>query len=229
MDLNRRLLLFDIDGTLLRSGGAGENALKAAVKNRFGFDEDLAGISLSGRTDGLIARALLAKHGLPETPENITALLDSYLEALGEKLPQHQGTLCPGIIELLDALVQREDCVLALLTGNVRRGAELKLSHYGVWHYFKFGAFSDDHHLRNELGSFARARAREHHGEEFPPERIYVLGDTPLDIECGRAFGAKTVAIATGYHPLEELAAHQPDLLFTDLSDTPAVIEKLFA
>jgi len=219
--------LFDIDGTLLRSGGAGEKALCAAVKKRFGFDEDLADISLSGRTDGSIARALLAKHGLPETPENLSGLLDSYLEALREKLPQHQGTLCPGIVELLDALILREDCVLALLTGNVERGAELKLTHYGVWHYFKFGAFSDDHHIRNELVPFARARAKERHGEEFPPERIYVLGDTPLDIECGRAFGAKTVAIATGYHPVEELAAHHPDLLFTDLSDTAAVIEKL--
>lgn len=229
MTLDRRLLLFDIDGTLLRSGGAGENALRAAVEKRFGIAEDLVGVSLSGRTDGAIARQLLAKHGLPETPENIAGLLDSYVESLREKLPQHQGTLCPGVIELLDALLQREDCVLALLTGNILRGAELKLSHYGVWHYFKFGAFADDHHIRNELGPFARARAKEHHGEEFPPERIYVLGDTPLDIECGRAFGAKTVAIATGHHPIDELAAHSPDLLFTDLSDTAAVIEKLFA
>ena len=221
------MLLFDIDGTLLRSGGAGENALKAAVKNRFGFDEDLEGISLSGRTDGLIARALLAKHGIPETPENITALLDSYLEALHEKLPQHQGSLCPGIVELLDALILRNDCVLALLTGNVERGAKLKLSHYGVWHYFKFGAYSDDHHIRNELGPFAQARAKQHHGEEFPPERTYVLGDTPLDIECGRAFGEKKVAIETGYHPIEELAAHEPDFLFADLSDTAGVIQKL--
>lgn len=220
-------MLFDIDGTILRSGGAGENALKDAVKARFGFEEDLAGITLSGRTDGHIARAMLAKHRIPETPENISALLDSYLTALGERLPRHQGTLCPGIIELLDELIKRDDCILALLTGNIQRGAELKLTHYGAWHYFKFGAFADDHHLRNELGPFARARAKEHHGEEFPPERIYVIGDTPLDIECGRAFGAKTVAIATGMHPIEELELHQPDLLFTDLSDTQAVIAKL--
>lgn len=223
----RHLLLFDIDGTLLISGGAGENALKDAMRDRFGVEEDLSGIVLAGATDALIARKLLAKHHLPDTTENISALLDSYLHHLAGRMPRHTGTLLPGIVELLERLKDRSDCVLALLTGNLRRGAEIKLSHYGVWDYFGFGAFADDHHDRNELGPFARTRAHELHGEEFPPERIFVIGDTPKDIECGRAIGAKTVAIATGHYPVTDLAEHRPDFLFADLSDTDAVLRAL--
>ncbi len=223
----RHLLLFDIDGTLIVSGGAGENALKDAMRDRFGVAEDLDGIILAGATDALIARKLLEKHALPVTPENITALLDSYLHHLASRMPRHNGTLLPGIIELLERLKGRPDCILALLTGNLQRGAQIKLSHYGVWDYFGFGAFADDNHDRNQLGPVARARALDHHGEEFPPERIYVIGDTPRDIECGRAIGAKTVAIATGHYPLAELAVHRPDHLFTDLGDTEAVLAAL--
>jgi phosphoglycolate phosphatase-like HAD superfamily hydrolase len=103
----------------------------------------------------------------------------------------------------------------------------LKLSHYGVWEFFEFGAFADDHHDRNELGHFARARALEIHGEDFPPERIYVIGDTPKDIACGKAIGAKTVAIATGNYSLQELSSHQPDFVFADFSETDLVLEAL--
>jgi phosphoglycolate phosphatase-like HAD superfamily hydrolase len=145
MPLNsRRLFLFDIDGTLITSGGAGEGALMDAVKQRFGIDEDLEGITIAGATDALIARMILEKNGLPASSENITALLDTYLSFLGQRLSRHAGRVLPGIIRLLDHLRQREDCVLALLTGNLVRGAEIKLTHYGVWDYFKFGAFADD-------------------------------------------------------------------------------------
>ncbi|MDD5199773.1 MAG: haloacid dehalogenase-like hydrolase [Terrimicrobiaceae bacterium] len=224
----RHLLLFDIDGTLLTSGGAGENALKDAMRDRFGIADDLAGITLAGATDALIARKLLEKHALAATSENVSALLDCYLHHLAGRMPRHRGTLLPGIVDLLERLADRSDeCVLALLTGNLRRGAEIKLAHYGVWDYFEFGAFADDHHDRNELGRFARARALDRHGEEFPPERIFVIGDTPRDIECGRAIDAKTVAIATGNYPIAALEAHQPDFLFGDLSDTEAVLRAL--
>lgn len=223
----RHLLLFDIDGTLILSGGAGERALCAAMKARFGVDEDLKGITLAGATDQLIARKMLEKSGLEASAENITALLDAYLGFLKEQLPLNQGRVLPGIVPLLEKLKGHDECVLALLTGNVVRGAELKLSHYGVWDYFEFGAFADDHHDRNELGKFAKARALEKAEEEFPPERIFVIGDTPRDIECGKAIGAKTVAIATGNYASEELAAHKPDFLFEDLSDTDAVAKAL--
>jgi phosphoglycolate phosphatase-like HAD superfamily hydrolase len=156
--------------------------------------------------------------------ENIMALLDAYLSRLSDRMHRHQGRLLPGIITLLDRMKERPDCLLALLTGNLAAGAEVKLSHYGVWHYFGFGAYADDHHVRNELGPVAQARALEQHGEEFPPERIYVIGDTPRDIECGKAFGAVTVAVATGKYAREELASHGPDFLFDDFSDPEAVL-----
>ncbi len=223
----RRLLLFDIDGTIIVSGGAGEGALRDAMLDRFGVEEDLKTITLAGATDGLIARLMLEKHGLEASTENVAALLDSYLHFLHKRLPQHNGRVLPGLVVLLDALRERTDCVLALLTGNLCRGAEIKLSHYGMWDYFQFGAFADDHHDRNELGRFAQARAFEKHGEEFSPENIYVLGDTPKDIACGKAFGAKTVAIATGNYTADDLRPHHPDFLFEDLSDTQAVIAAL--
>lgn len=223
----RHLLLFDIDGTLILSGGAGESALKEAMQARFGIEEDLKGIVLAGATDKKIAREMLEKAGLEVSVENITGLLDAYLAALPHHLPKHAGRVLPGIAKLLEQLKKHDDCVLALLTGNVVRGAELKLSHYGVWDYFEFGAFADDHHDRNELGKFAKARAQEKHGEEFPPEHIFIIGDTPRDIECGKAIGAKTVAIATGNYSTAELAKHAPDYLFEDLSDTESVIAAL--
>ena len=227
MQTERRLLLFDIDGTLITSGGAGEGALKDAMLGRFGVDEDLKGIILAGATDAKIARELLEKHSLEASSENIAALLDEYLRHLAGRMSRHDGRLLPGIVPVLEALESHPDAILALLTGNLTRGAEIKLTHYGVWNFFEFGAFADDHHDRNELGKFARARAFERHGIKFPAERIYVIGDTPRDIECGRAIGAKTVAIATGHYAMAELAEHKPDFLFQDFSDTQRVLECL--
>jgi phosphoglycolate phosphatase-like HAD superfamily hydrolase len=117
--------------------------------------------------------------------------------------------------------------VLGLLTGNLARGAELKLSHYGVWDFFEFGAFADDHVDRNKLGPVAHARAVEKHGISFDAREVYVLGDTPRDIDCARAAGFVAVAIATGSYTKEQLAEHRPDFLFEDLSDTKGVLSAL--
>lgn len=225
--VEKKLVLFDIDGTLLTSGGAGERALRRGFQERFGIDDDLAKVEIAGRTDSGIARQILASHGLDETPENLTAFFDGYLHFLTEELAASPGKLLPGILPLLEALKERSDIVLALLTGNLERGAELKLTHYGVWHYFEFGAYADDHHDRDQLGHFARARAEEKHGVEFPPERIFVLGDTPHDVSCARAIGAKAVAIATGKFTRAQLGACAPDFLFDDLSDVTAVLKIL--
>lgn len=222
--VEKKLLLFDIDGTLLTSGGAGERALRLGFRERFGIDDDLANVEIAGRTDSGIARRMLATHGIAETPENLAAFFDGYLHHLALELPKSNGGLHPGILPLLEALKPRPDIVLALLTGNLERGAELKLTHYGVWHYFEFGAFADDHHDRNALGHFARTRAFEKHGVEFPPERIFVLGDTPHDVTCARAIGAKAVAIATGRFSRAELGACAPEFLFDDLGDLQAVL-----
>jgi phosphoglycolate phosphatase len=221
---DRKLVLFDIDGTLLTSGGAGERALRLGLKDRFGIEDDYQSIEIAGRTDSAIARQIFRRHQIEASPENLTSFFDGYLHRLALLLPTTQGSLLPGILALLEALKHRADIVVGLLTGNLARGAELKLTHYGVWHYFEFGAFADDHHERNELGRFARARAVERSGCEFLPENIYVIGDTPHDIACARAVGGRAIAVATGSATREQLLAAGPDVLFDDFSDLDAVL-----
>jgi phosphoglycolate phosphatase-like HAD superfamily hydrolase len=225
----RRLYLFDIDGTLITSGGAGVTSFSEAVQELCGSLAPLEGINFAGNTDTGIARSVLLAAGMEPSQENIMALLDAYLGKLSDRIHLHQGGLLPGIIPLLEKMNKCPDCVLALLTGNLAAGARVKLSHYGVWHYFGFGAYADDHHVRNELGPVAMTRALEKHGEEFTPDRIYVIGDTPRDIECGKVFGAVTVAVATGHYSREELASHAPDFLFDDFSDVDAVLATIAA
>jgi phosphoglycolate phosphatase-like HAD superfamily hydrolase len=157
----------------------------------------------------------------------VSAFLDSYVHFLSLELPRREGNLLPGVLELLQQLKSRPHLVLALLTGNVSRGAQLKLEHYGVWQFIEFGAFADDHRDRNRLGPFARARAKEKHGREFLVSEIDVIGDTPRDIACGRAFGARTVAVATGTWSRDDLAKYEPDFLIDDLSHVETVIHTL--
>src|ERR1051325_1871432 len=135
MTNSKRLLLFDIDGTLIHSGGAGVHALKSAFKERFGIVDDLHGIEIAGMTDSGIVVNILNKHKIPSTNENVSAFLDSYVHFLSLELPQRKGNLLPGVLQLLESLKSRPHFVLALLSGNVSRGARLKLAHYGVWHF----------------------------------------------------------------------------------------------
>ena len=225
--MKTKLILFDIDGTLITSGGAGERSLRMAIRDRFGRDDDLEGIEIAGRTDTGIARQIFDRHGVQPTPENLGAFFDRYLHHLSTELGRSQGALLPGTLDLLNALGKRPNLAIALLTGNLSRGAEIKLTHYGIWEFFEFGAYADDSADRNQLGKYARARALERHGVEFLPGDIYVIGDTPHDIDCGRAFGAKTVAIATGNYTRSQLASHRPDYIFDDLSNVNEVIATL--
>lgn len=224
---NKRLLLFDIDGTLVSTGGAGVRALKLAIEKRYGADDDLHDIEIAGRTDSGIAASILKKYGANETDGNVAHFLDEYLSFLGQTVSTTDGKILPGMLEILNQMKVKPDRVLGLLTGNVKRGAELKLQHYGLWDFFEFGAFSDDHHDRNQLGQFARARAEEKHGHDFNAAQIDVIGDTGHDVACGKAFGARTVAIATGSWSREQLAAHKPDFLFDDLANVDEVMRVL--
>jgi phosphoglycolate phosphatase len=219
----QRLLLWDIDGTLISTGAAGQRALVLATARHFGGDGDLNGVEIAGRTDAGIARQILEKHGEPITDEKVTTFLDLYLELLAEELPRSKGKVMPGVLPLLERLKRQPDTTLGLLTGNLKRGAQLKLEHYHLWQFFAFGAFSDDHYDRNELGAFALTRAEEATGTKFEGARVDVIGDTGHDIACGKTFGARTIAIATGSWPREKLLQSAPDFLFDDLSDVEGV------
>ena len=201
--------------------------MQLAALDMFGVENGLEGVEIAGRTDHLITRNVFKKFDAPWTPERATEFLDRYLHHLTQELPRKQGRVLPGIVALLEALKALPTVAMGLLTGNLVRGAEIKLTHYGVWDYFEFGAYADDHYDRNQLGPFAKIRARERHGVEFLPEHIFVLGDTPHDIACGRVIGAQTVAIATGGCTREQLAAHNPDFLFDDLCNISAVLSTL--
>jgi len=221
-----KLFLFDIDGTILTTG-AGRKAVLAGARAYLGPEVDLDGIELAGRTDKLIARQILERMGKPITDEAIVGILDQYLHQLALHLPAYQHQVMPGILPLLETLRMRHDVALGLLTGNLQRGAQLKLEHAGVWQFFDFGAFADDSHDRNELGPHALRRAAAEHRHEFDPASVYVIGDTPHDVECARAIEAKAVAVATGNYSHEALAACNPDYLFQDLGNVREVLEKL--
>ncbi|MBY0512715.1 MAG: haloacid dehalogenase-like hydrolase [Gemmataceae bacterium] len=215
----RLILLWDIDGTLVRSGGAGKAAMEAALRSAFGVPEVRDGVPYSGRTDGAIARDLLAVHDLDPSPANVQKLQAAYLDRLPDALANRPGEVCPGIAGLLPVLAERPDVVLGLLTGNVRAGARVKLGHFGLWDYFSCGGFGDGHHDRDDVARSAVADVRRHLGRDIDPADIWVIGDTPLDVQCARAVGAKAVAVATGWHPGDELTACGPDLFLDDLSD----------
>jgi phosphoglycolate phosphatase len=223
----KRLLLWDIDGTLISTGAAGQKAIVRATAERFGGNGDLEGVEIAGRTDTAIAEQILRKYGTPINDDNVQSFLDLYVRLLAEELPQRQGRVLPGVLELLERSAQQPDTTLGLLTGNLERGAKLKLEHYRLWHFFAFGAFSDDHHDRNELGAFALSRALEGTGIKFAGSQVDVIGDTGHDIACGKAFGARTIAVATGSWSREQLAEHDPDFLFDDLSNVDKVIQTL--
>jgi phosphoglycolate phosphatase len=223
----KRLLLFDIDGTLVNTGGAGVESLKTTVRNRFDAEDDLHDIEIAGKTDRAIIRDILRKYQVDPSEENITSFAREYIEGLPLSLSRTRGRVLPGIQSLLERLKPHPHIVLALLTGNLQEGAKLKLRHYGLWDFFEFGAFADDHHDRNELGAFARERAQARHGHDFDGADIDVIGDTNHDVACGKAFGARTVAVATGSWSRERLQKCAPDFLFDDLSDTQMVIERL--
>lgn len=223
------ICLFDIDGTLISSGGAGKKALEAAVVETFGITHALETLSLSGRTDLAILHDVLRLHGIEETQENWQRLSASYLKNLPAALASGSGRILPGIAELLDHLKDREDVGVGLLTGNIRAGARVKLGHFGLFEYFAFGGYGDRHLDRDDVAREAFEEVRNRWNGTVRSDRIWVIGDTPLDVRCARAIGAQVVAVATGWHPREELAGHQPDLLFDDLSDAGPFLERLGA
>ena len=223
-----RVLLFDIDGTLLNSGGAGQAAMEAALEAAFGVTAQTEGIPVAGRTDRGITADMLRFHGVAETIENRTRFEEAYLSLLPQHIAARDGLILPGVVELLDRLSGETSCMLGLLTGNLQRGAEAKLSHYRLLHHFCCGGYGDHHHDRDDVAREAFSRACERLGCTHLDD-VWVLGDTPADVKCGRAIGAKVVAVGTGHFSSAELAPTLPDFLFDDFSDVDAVLKTLMS
>jgi len=217
-----RLVLFDIDGTLLHTGGAGVRAFGRAFAAEFGLVQGMEHMRFAGRTDSGLVREFLTLHGITHSPENFQRFCDAYVFWLDHHLHELPGGPCRGAREWLAELATLPaPPVLGLLTGNIRLGAQIKLRHYGLWEPFVTGGFGDDHEDRNEIARIARQRGSRHLGRELRGEEILVIGDTPLDIACGRAIGARCLAVATGGAPLAELQAHRPDWAVPDLTHLP--------
>lgn len=221
-----RVILFDIDGTLIHTEGAGRAALHTALATEFAVTEPHH-VDLSGRTDRGICRELFDAHAIEHTPDNWQRFRDAYLAGLQHHLAARPGRVLAGVHELVARLKTLPRVALGLLTGNIREGARHKLTHYALHEHFLFGGFGDTHHERDDVAREALAAAQAHCGDHICGEHVWVIGDTPLDIRCARAIGAKVVAVATGTFSLEELHAHQPDLAVKDLGQTVELLEAL--
>ena len=228
----RTLALFDIDGTILWTDGAGRRAIHAALMEVFG-SVGPKGYWFDGKTDRQIVRDLMRHEGHSDAhiDERMERLFARYLGNLRRELrsPGHERPrLLPGVPELLDALEARGDVVLGLLTGNLAEGAAAKLESVGVdFDRFRVNAFGSDHEHRPELPAIAQRRARETMGLHLEGSSIVVIGDTPADIECGRSLGARAIGVATGRYSVEELSKHAPAAVFPDLTDTAAVVKAI--
>jgi phosphoglycolate phosphatase len=221
-----RLVLFDIDGTLVRTGGAGVKAFARVFASEFHAADGFHQLKFGGRTDLSLVREFFVLHHIPPTPENFQRFFDRYAFWLDHLLRQSQTELCPGIWEFIRGLeALANPPLLGLLTGNIRLGAEIKLRHFNLWDVFRTGAFGDDHEDRDQMAAIALQRGSIILEEKLRGDQVLVIGDTPLDIRCARAIGARCLAVATGNHPVHELELHQPEWAITSLRDiTPQVV-----
>lgn len=227
MSEHRKIIFFDIDGTLLSTGGAGQAALERALHDSFEVDFPFQGVLTSGRTDRGIVDEIFETHGVENTPEHRITFRDAYLKRLPETLEGKPGRLLTGVTELLDALADDDRLELSVLTGNYEASAWIKLRHYGVADYFEYGGFGDNHSARDDVATNAVDAAERKLGYRPPPADTLVIGDTIPDITCSRHIGAHAAAVATGSFTVKELQAGSPDLLFEDLSDTQHVVQQM--
>lgn len=228
-----RVVLFDIDGTLLRSGGVGRIAMEKALRQVFGSPGSSA-YHYDGKTDRQIVRDLMRLDGLTDDQidERMDELIEAYLTGLRTELAsgERQVHVFVGVRELLDELDARDDVTLGLLTGNVEPGARAKLGAAGIdITRFKVNAFGSDHELRPKLPGVAQLRAKELLGKDIAGNRVIVIGDTPADIRCGEAIGARAIGVATGRYSTEDLASHGAYAVFETLADTAIVMERILS
>ena len=224
------LILFDIDGTLVLTGGAGMRAMNRACEDLVRNENSLAGVTFAGRTDWSILDDILRNHGHTLDEILLDELRRRYVAHLAEEI-QLPGRgvkdVMPGIRPLLDALASRADVEVGLLTGNFIEGARIKLEYFDLWKYFPWGAFGGDAANRNDLVPIALTRARAHGIDAVPAPNVLVVGDTPNDIECALVAGATPVAVATGSYTVDQLRAAGAEIVFDDLADTNAFLRLL--
>ena len=214
-----RLVLFDVDGTLVHTGRAGSQAFAKTFATEFNAHDGIEKIRFAGRTDVSLVREFFGYHNIPATPENFQRFFERYVFWLDQIVAQSNGEICRGVPEFFNDLrALPHPPMLGLLTGNIRLGAEIKLRRYGLWDLFETGGFADDHEDRNHIAAAALERGRRVLGKNLRPEEIVVVGDTPYDIRCGKFIGAKVLAVATGGAKLDELKRHQPDWAVEDLT-----------
>lgn len=222
-----KLLLFDIDGTLVWTGGAGRRAIKKAFEEVHGDSSVFDTMDFSGRTDRWIIKTAIEAMGGDATQWAETMAV--FIAALPAELAKTDDKkTCPGIPELMTELHKCDDCCLGLLTGNFEVNARVKLAPFNLNDYFPVGGFSDDHMERPVIARQARAKAERYFAQTFATDEVYVIGDTEFDIDCGKANGFKTIAVATGNRSCAVLAKHRPDFLFTQLTDVHRVITSIW-
>jgi phosphoglycolate phosphatase-like HAD superfamily hydrolase len=228
------ICFLDIDGTLVLTGGAGKTAFARTLAEDFGIAKVDGDVPFAGRSDRAIAMDLFRSHGIAPTFENWQRFCTGFIPRLEEALATHQGYILPGVGNLLGALTARGDVALGLLTGNLRQGAHRKLAYYGLWDYFPFGGFGDEHLERCDIAAAALAAARVHidgrssatnaNGIESAIDRVIVIGDTQHDIDCGRSIGARCVAVPTGSTSAAALRSRAPDALVETLEDIEPIL-----
>jgi phosphoglycolate phosphatase len=228
-----KIVLFDIDGTILWSDGAGRRAMQRALTTTFGSSGS-PHYRYDGKTDMQIVRDLMRLEGHEDAiiDARMNVLLEDYVSGLHEELETRSTQVhrFDGVLELLDALEARPDRTLGLLTGNIEVGARAKLRAAGIDpSRFTVCAFGSDHEVRGELPAIAQRRAKEQLGLQVGGDALVIIGDTPADIDCTRAIGARAIAVATGRYSVEELARHDPVAVFPDLCDTAAVMRAIDA
>jgi len=222
-----RLVLFDIDGTLLSASGAGRRAMHRAFLDVYGTAGPIDAYDFRGKTDRVIVRDLLAAAGLEANAvaAREVEFFARYLQQLEVEIGDGSRVVVyPGVSRLVQALAACDHCVVGLLTGNIEGGARLKLGPTGLWPHFRLGAYGSDEADRTRLPAIAARRAEMLVGRPFRGGDLVIVGDTPLDVGCARAFGARAIAVGTGWHSVDDLAACAPDHVFPDLADTERVM-----
>jgi phosphoglycolate phosphatase len=229
----KRLILFDIDGTLLSTNGAARRAFESALLAVYGTAGPIDAHPFDGKTDPQIARELLGAAGFADADidAELPLLFERYLAGMVEEMarPEHRTTVYPGVPEVLAALATRGDVLLGLVTGNIAEGAALKLRSAGLDQYFDFGAYGSDSERRDALPAVAVQRALARSGQSFSGKDIVVIGDTPSDVRCGQSLGVFAVGVCTGSHSRERLLEEGADVVLDDLSDTRRVLDILAA